>query len=570
MSVATALVGVDPVTRQVVQNRLISIVREMSHTLSRASFSPIITEVKDFSNVLLAPDGALVAQAEGIPTFLGAMAPLLPPVLDRYPLASVQPGDVFISNDPYSANGTHKNDVNVFRPVFDPAGPDAGPVFFAVSKAHWTDIGAKDPGSWSPDARNMFQEGVTIPPLRLVAAGDWNDELLEMILGNTRLREQNEGDLLAQIGALGVAESRVHDLLAEYGRAEVEAHVASLIDYAERATRAEVARIPDGRYRAEEWVDSDGVSEEPFRIVAVVEVDGDRMTVDLSESADQRAGACGNAVVTASVAAVRVAFKCLTLPHAATNEGSYRPLQVITRPGSSVHALAPAPVTLWGDVARAVIEAVLGAVGRADPSRAIGGLFGNVDAMALAGPGTGDGGEWIYFSPFAGGWGGRAGADGLSALCPIINGDNDNVPCEVIEASYPLRVERYELVPDSCGAGRRRGGLGVRFDVRILEAGATLSASLDRYVIAPPGVQGGDDGALSGLWVDEGDGVELPAHKVAARPLPAGALVSHRTGGGGGHGDPRRREPALVAADVADGYVTPEAAARLYGTGGTA
>ena len=565
MSVTAAAVGVDPVTRQVVQNRLISIVREMSHTLTHASFSPIITEVKDFSNVLLAPDGTLVAQAEGIPTFLGAMAPLLPPVLARYPIEGVRPGDIFISNDPFSANGTHKNDVNVFRPIFDPAAVGASPVFFAVSKAHWTDIGAKDPGSWSPDARNSFQEGVTIPPVRLLAGGSWIDEVLELVLANTRLREQNEGDLLAQIGALAVAESRVHELLAEYGRAEIEAQVASLIDYAERAARAEVARLPDGVYRAEEWVDSDGVVDEPFRIVAMVEVRGDHMTVDLSESADQRSGACGNAVVTATVAAVRVAFKCLTLPHAPTNEGSYRPLTVLTRPGSSTHALAPAPVTLWGDVARAVIEAVLGAIGSADPDRAIGGLFGNVDAMALAGVREDTGQEWIYFAPFAGGWGGRARTDGLSALCPIINGDNDNVPCEVIEASYPLRVERYELTSDSCGAGRRRGGLGVRFDVRILEPGTTLSASLDRYRIAPPGVHGGDDGALSGLWVDEGDGIERPAHKVAAREVPRGALVSHRTGGGGGHGDPRERERERVADDVADGYVTPEAASRLYG-----
>ena len=545
--------GTDPITRQVVENRLVSIVREMSHTLAHASFSPIITEVKDFSNVRLRPDAALVAQAEGIPTFLGAMAPLLPPVLARYPLEDMRPGDVYVSNDPFAANGTHKNDVNLIRPVFDPRRPGGTPLLFAANKAHWTDIGGKDPGSWSPDARNTFQEGVSIPPLRLVRAGEENREVRELILANTRVPLQNAGDLSAQMGALVVAERRVHELLDEFGADELRAHVAGLIDYAERAVRAEVGRIPDGVYRAEEWVDSDGVVDEPFRVVAVVTIDGGRMVVDLSESDDQRSGACGNATRTSSVAAARVAFKCLTLPHATTNEGSYAALTVITREGSCTHAASPSPVTIWGDVGRAIIEAVIRAVGQADPARAIGGLYGNVDAMAING--TRDGRDWIYFAPFAGGWGARAVRDGLSALCPIINGDNDNVPCEVIEAAFPLRVERYELIPGSGGAGRMRGGLGVRFDVRVLDDGCTLSGSLDRYRVAPPGVFGGEDGALSGLWVDDGDGVEQAAHKVSARPVPRGARISHRTGGGGGYGPPDQRPAELIERDLLDGYV---------------
>ena len=557
-----ASVVVDPVTREVVQNRLISIVREMSHSLARASYSPIIYEVKDFSNVLLRPNTDLVAQAEGIPVFLGAMSPVLAAVLERYSLDDdIRPGDVYISNDPYSGNGTHKNDVNVVRPIF--AGD--GPVLFAVSKAHWTDIGGKDPGSWSPDARNVFQEGVSIPPLRLVRQGRFNDELLEMILSNTRLRANNEGDLLAQLGACNVAEARVVELFAEYPWAELDSYIDSLMEYAEAQTRAEVERIPDGVYEAEDWVDSDGVLDEPFPIRVRVTIAGSGIELDFSGCPPQRYGGCGNATWVSSASAARVAFKCATLPHAITNQGSYRPLSIRTQPGTVVHPVSPAPVTIWGDVGRSIIEAILRAIGQADPKRAIAGFYGNVDGLAIAGDDPRTGEPYIHFSPYAGGWGARAGKDGVSALCPIINGDNSNVPCEVIENRYPIRVERYELTQDSGGSGRHRGGLGVRIDYRVLSDGATVSASLDRYRIAPPGVFGGGEGMLSGLYIDTGDGTEIPAHKVAGREVPQGSVVSHRTGGGGGYGPPGERDRALVAEDLADGYVSEEAARARYG-----
>jgi N-methylhydantoinase B len=554
-------VSVDPITREVIQNRLISIVREMSHSLARAAYSPIVYEVKDFSNVLLRANADLVAQAEGIPVFLGAMSPVLQAMLERYRLEEMRPGDVFISNDPYTGNGTHKNDVNVVRPLF----ADDEPVLFAVSKAHWTDIGGKDPGSWSPDAKSTYQEGISIPPVRLIEEGRMNDELLELVLSNTRMRANNEGDLLAQLAACHVAERRVSELLDRYSWPEVDAYVASLGDYAEALVREEIGRLPDGVYEAEEWVDGDGVIDEPFQVPVRISVSGTSLELDFTGCGDQRYGGCGNATWASTVSAARVAYKCATLPHAVTNEGFYRPLTVRTRQGSFLHPVSPAPCTIWGDVGRAVIEAVLRGLGQADPARMIGGLYGNVDGLAIAGNDPRTGQPYVHFSPYAGGWGARADKDGVNGLCPIINGDNSNVPCEVVENRYPLRVERYCLQPDSGGAGRFRGGLGIRIDYRVLSEGATLSASLDRYRVAPPGVFGGGEGALSGLFVDGGDGVERPAHKVAGLEVPKGALVSHRTGGGGGYGDPLERDRALVQRDVADGYVSPAAAAEQYG-----
>ncbi len=557
----SAVFDVDPVTREVVQNRLIAIVREMSYTLARAAYSPIIYEVKDFSNVLLRPNTDLVAQAEGIPVFLGAMSPVLKAVLERYELNEMRPGDVYISNDPFAGNGTHKNDVNIIRPIFD----EDRPVLFAMSKAHWTDIGGKDAGSWSPDAKNTYQEGVSIPPLRLLREGKLNGELLELILSNTRLRANNEGDLLAQLAACNVAEQRVLDLIGDYSYHELDRYIDSLLDYSEAQVRAEIERIPDGVFEAETWVDSDGVLDEPFCVPVRVTIAGSEIEIDFTGAGDQRQGGCGNATWASTTAAASVAYKCATLPHAVTNHGFYRPLAVVTRPGSLLHPLPPAPVTIWGDVGLAIIESVLHAIGSADPDRAIAGFYGNVDGLAIAGDDERTGGQYIHFSPYAGGWGARRGKDGVSGLCPIINGDNANVPCEVIESRYPLHVERYELVQDSGGPGRFRGGLGIRIDYRVLSDNTIVSASLDRYCIRPRGVFGGGNGGLSGLFIDQGGGDWRPAHKVAGLQVARGSIVSHRTGGGGGYGDPLERDRERVRADIDDGYVSEQQAAAAYG-----
>ena len=340
---AMTAMQIDPITREVLQNRLTAIVREMSITLQRAAYSPIIYEVKDFSSVLLRPCGDLVAQAEGIPGFLGAMPQLIPPLLERYPYAEMSPGDVFVSNDPYSANGTHKNDVNVIKPVF--AGDR---VFaFAVNKAHWTDIGGKESGSWSPDATNTYQEGISIPPLRLAERGLLNDELVEIILANTRLRENNLGDLMAQMSACNAAERRVHSLLTQYGAAEIDAYIDSLFAYTEAKIRNEIEGIPDGTYVGEDFVETDGISPDPIRVGVKIHVKGSDIEFDFTESGPQHGGACGNIPVVGTVSACRLALKCLLAPSVGANEGLYRPMAVVTIPGTMTHPLHPAPCTTW-------------------------------------------------------------------------------------------------------------------------------------------------------------------------------------------------------------------------------
>lgn len=552
---------VDPITREVVQNRLITVVREMSLTVQRAAYSPIIHEVKDYSSVLLRPNSDLVAEAEGIPSFLGAMPATLPPVLAKYDTSSIVPGDVFVSNDPYSANGTHKNDINVITPIFW----NTDLAFFAVTKAHWSDIGGKDPGSWSPDASSTFQEGLSIPPLRLYRAGELNEEALDLILANTREPEDNHGDLMAQIAACSVAERRVGELLERYSRETVEACIDSLFEYVEARMRSEIGNVPDGTYTATEIVESDGLTENPVHVTARVIVAGTDVTCDFSGHEPQRYAAGGNINRVCLEAMCRVALKCLLAPTLPANRGLYRPITVLATPGTVTHTTHPAPCTTWGDMGYAVYEAIFEALAPVLPDRVIAGIFGYGQTMAIVGPPVSSGSSYVHFMPYAGGWGGREGKDGLGAMCPIFNGDNFNVPCEVIEHEFPLLVERYELIEDSAGAGKYRGGLGVRTDYRVLNGPAQVFASLNRYRIPARGLFGGHPAALNFLLLERADGSLENCPKAAGVVVPQGGLISHRTSGGGGYGDPRSRERDRVRSDVLNGYVSKTAAREAYG-----
>jgi N-methylhydantoinase B len=554
-------VDIDPITREVVQNRLISIVREMSVTLQRAAYSPIIYEVKDFSSVLLRPNGELVAQAEGIPAFLGCMHQILPPVLERYPLEEMRPLDVFVSNDPYRADGTHKNDINIVKPIFW----KAEPFLFAVNKAHWTDIGGKDPGSWSPDATNTYQEGICVPALRLYEAGKLNEELMEVILSNTRLRGNNYGDLMAQVSSCHTAETRVHELLERHGGDEVNRCIDSMFDYVEAAVRAQIEQIPDGAYEAEDFVDSDGVTDEPVGVRVRITVEGSDITIDLSECDDQRAGAVGNMSLAFTTGACRVAMTCLFGPHLVKNEGFYRPIRIVTRPGSVAHPRYPAPCTPADGVIRAVMESIFFALAPVLPDRVAAGIFGGVQAMAIGGVDPRTGEPYIHFMPYAGGWGARSTKDGINGMCPAMNGDNYNIPCEVIETKFPLLVDRYELIEDSGGPGKFRGGLGVRIDYRVLSPTATVSACLARYKFAPAGLFGGGPGMRSSLILNLGRPDEADRPLVGGATVERDAVVSHRCGGGGGFGDVSERDPERVAFDIRNGYISRDAAATVYG-----
>jgi N-methylhydantoinase B len=552
---------VDPVTLEVMRARLMSIVREMSVTLYRTSYSTIIREVHDFSCVLLDRRSRLVAQAEGIPLFNGSMGPVLEGVLRKFSLEDFEPGDVIISNDPYKGGGTHKNDVNIVMPIFH----DGQLVLFSASKCHYTDIGGKDPGSWSGDARNTFQEGLMIPPVKLFEGGKRNEAVFDMFFANIRTPEWSRGDLAAQVAAGKTAERRVLEFLDRYGWPTASATIEALMDHGERVARAHIEKIPDGIYRAECFIDSDGVVDEPVALKLKVTVKGSDITFDFTGSASQRGGACGNEAWVATVSVCRETVIFLAGASLSANEGSYRPIHVIAPEGTIVRPLPPAPVTTGiGDVGTRVIELILQALAPVIPDKVIAGTFGCVQVMSIAGTDPRTGKEYVHFSPYAGGWGGRAKNDGNGAMVSLLSGDNYNIPCEVMETKFPLTAERFTLREGSAGAGRHRGGLGMRYDYRMLADGEFL-VSMDRDKFPPHGLFNGKAGLANVTVVNPGTSGEKRFAKVAGYSVKAGTIISHQTAGGGGYGDPLERDPQMVLADVRNEYLSLEVARTDYG-----
>lgn len=555
---------IDPITLEVLRARLMSVVREMTVTLYRTSYSTIIREVRDYSCVIFDREARLVAQAEGVPMFNGALGPVLEGVLNRFSLDEISPGDVFILNDPYEAGGgTHKNDINIVMPIFF-----AGElVLFSASKAHYTDIGGKDAGSWAADATNCYQEGLMIPPVKLVAAGERNEAVLDLFFANIREKDWSAGDLEAQIAAGRTADRRAVELFEEYDRDTIAAAIDALIEYGERDARKGIEAIPDGEYAGEAFVDGDGVVDESVRLHLTITVDGGEITFDFDGSASQRGGPCGNCswAITRSVCRETVLF--LTGASLSANEGSYRPVHIAAPIGSMVRPTPPHPLTTGvGDVGTRIIELALRLLAPVIPEQVIAGTCGSAQVMSIsARDPEGEDGDFVHVSPYGGGWGARASADGNGALSSLLSGDNYNIPCEVMETKFPgLLAEQFALRVGSEGAGRFRGGLGITYDYRMLTDGE-LSVSVDRYRHPPYGLFGGEEGRGNEIVINPGTESEEQHSKISGYQLPAGSVISHRTAGGGGYGPPFERDPALVLDDVRNEFISAAEAASVYG-----
>lgn len=559
---ATDKPSVDAITLEVVRAGLVSIVHEMSITMDRTSYSTIIREVHDYSCVLFDGKGRLIAQAEGIPIFNGSMNFVIDAVLSKFPIAGMKPGDIFISNDPYTGGGTHKNDINIVMPIFW----EGEAVMLSASKAHHLDIGGKDAGSWSSDARNTFQEGLSIPPMQLAKEGVINEAITEILFANMRVPQLSRGDFAAQIAAGKTAELRAHAWLKKNGVELFKNAVEKLIDHGERLTRSAIEKIPDGVYKASGFADADGVTDEPIHIEVTVTVDGGDIYVDFSGSDAQRDGAAGNCHWVNTVSMTREFMMFLTDVALGGNEGSYKPIHVTAPAGSVFKPNYPAPVTTgMGDMGTRLIELLFQALADVLPDEVIAGTFGNFSCLTIAGFNPKDGTEFVHFSPYAGGWGGRSFADGNSAMVSLGSGDNFNVPCEVMETKFPgLRARSYRLIEGSAGAGKHRGGFGIAYDYELTIPGE-FTVALDRDKFPPYGLFGGEKGKPSGLVIHPGTEKEKTFARASGVKIPAGTVLSHRTAGGGGYGDPRQRDAGKVLGDVLDGLITLDDARDSYG-----
>ncbi|MCY4547913.1 MAG: hydantoinase B/oxoprolinase family protein [Defluviicoccus sp.] len=548
----------DPVVTELVRNGVIAITEEMKTNLTRTAYNMIIYEALDFTVGLFTARGETVSIGLGLPMFIRGMAETVKAKLRHFG-DEIGPGDILLTNDAY-ITGSHLNHLTFSMPVFD----DGALVGFAVCMAHWPDIG----GTLDGMTTDIYSEGLQIPILKYQRAGVVNQDLLDILRMNVRLPDRAMGDLRAQLTAIASGERRFLELIRRYGREAVLDSIAAIMDQSERAARERTRAIPDGVYEAESFMDDDGVDiAEPVPIRVKVTVEGDRMTVDLSHVSEQVKGFY-NSGVTTGYACSQVAFKCLTSPtDYPINDGSFRNLDVVIPMGRVVSAEKPAPMRWWMTFPMTIVDTVFKALAPAIPDRIVAGHHADLIIGMLNGVNPATSEFYIAFiGPTGGGWGAKQAEDGNSATICMNDGDTHNSPVEQLEAKYPLLFEAHALRPDSCGAGRRRGGLGIENVVQA-RAPLTVNTQIDRVHCAPWGLSGGLD-AMGNSVALRRDGAwreDFPNAKVFTARLGAGEAFALRSGGGGGFGPPVERSIEAVARDLRQGYITPEAAFRDYG-----
>lgn len=519
--------SIDPFDFEVFKNLFLAIAEEMGVTLRRTGFSPNIKERLDYSCGVYDERGETVAQGDHMPVHLGAMPLSVRAAIDAMPTG---PGDVVMLNDPFRG-GTHLPDITLVSPVFLDRG-DRRPQFYVANRAHHSDVGGMSPGSM-PVAREIYQEGLVIPPVRVVRAGRIVSDITALLLSNVRTPDEREGDLTAQIAATRVADTRLREMVSRYGRARTVAYAHALQDYTERVMRATIRAIPDGDFTYEDELDDDGFGGAGIRIRARVRVSGDRATIDFSGSAPQVSGSV-NANYAITLSACLYAFRCLIDGDVLYNAGIARPLTVVAPEGSIVNARRPAAVA-GGNVetSQRITDVVLGALGQAWPARLPAASQGTMNNVTFGGVNPATGQPFAYYETLGGGMGGRAGLPGLSGVHTHMS-NTRNTPIEAIEQYLPVRIRQYALRAGSGGAGAAPGGDGL---VREYEALTEMSVTVlsERRRCQPYGVQGGAPGDC-GHNVLIRDGVErvLPG-KFEMRLLP-GDRLRIETPGGGGYG----------------------------------
>jgi N-methylhydantoinase B len=554
----------DRFTMDVLREGFAAITDEMFLSLQRTSQSPIIYEVLDFGVGITDSSGELIAQGNGVAGFLGPLGDVVQETIARRKV--LKPGDVIIANDPYSGGGTHLSDVALVRPIF--ASTDAGSeiIAYAAAKGHWTEVGGKDPGSWTADSQDVYAEGLQLPFVHAYREGEPVEDLRAMLAANSRLPEMVIGDLTAQAACLEVAERRLLELCARYGTGTVQDAMRTVLDRSERLAREALARIPHGVFTAEDITDGDGLGNGPFGVRVRVEISENGVTCDFTGSSPQVPGPI-NCTMSGLVSGVRTVFKAITDPAEPATDGWFRPLEIICPPGTIFTAERPAPVAAYFEATEMASDLVWHALAPAFPDRLPAGTFVSVcsTSLALTHPDTGE--PTLLVEPQPGGWGAGRDADGQHGLVSVGDGETYVIPVEVAEQRYGVRVERFafDIVPGA-GAGRRRGGRGLLREYRICCDAGLLTVAWGRHLSPPWGAEGGHDGSPNYVEVLR-DGKPLGPRfgKVSRMAVRRDDVVRLVTGSGGGYGDPRDREAEMVLADLRDELITPQEAANVYG-----
>ena len=557
---SSATLSADPIAMEVFANRLLSITEEMGNVLIRASFSTNIKERKDCSVGMFDVHGRCIAQAAHMPMHLGSLIGAVVTVLERYKLEQMQEGDAFICNDVFLARGTHQPDINIITPIFC----DGQVKFFAANTGHHSDVGGPNPGSMSQSAKNIFEEGIRIPVMRIVRAGELDVDLLEMVAHNSREPAERILDLRAQIAVNERGAELMKRLVATDGIAAVEAAIDALMAYTNRRLRARIAALPDGTYSGERWMDGDGVpGGEALRLRATAVIKGDDLLLDFAGSGPQARGAL-NIAPNALEATCYYAVKALLDPDLPANSGLFSAIRISAPEGTITNPRFPAATAARAISCNRLSGAIFDAFGKLlPPEKRMAHSHDSVPALLVSGQRRT--GTYVYIETIGGGAGARFGADGAEAVQMHVT-NSSNLPAEALEIEYPLLVDEYGLVPDSGGAGRWRGGLGIARQLSSRVDGSLLTARGEGHVKVALGLDGGKEGgnARPRLAPGTGQESELPTATTAMR-MTMGLAVRMETPGGGGFGDPAAREAQALAADILDGKVLRASAERDYG-----
>jgi N-methylhydantoinase B len=541
----------DKITLEVIGSALLTVAEEMGAALIRASYSTNIKERRDCSTAIFDARGRVIAQAEHIPMHLGSLLGTVHEILRRYPIAELYPGDMFIVNDPYAGGGTHLPDINLVAPVF--AGEE--PFGFVANIAHHADRTGER-------IRNIWDEGLRIPPIRLIERGRLREDVMELLLANFALPEERQGDFRAQLAVNRLGARRLGELIGRWGLDTVRAACEELLDHGERMIRAAIAAVPDGRYCFTDAMDDDGVTDAPIPIAVAITIDGDTMHLDFDGSGPESQGDL-NVVRGALLATVYYGVKAILDPSIPANGGFYRAITVDAPEGTIVNARPPAPVGWRTQTCQRIADVIFGALARALPDRVPAAGNGANAAMVFSGVDPARGGYYVYLETIGGGAGATAGADGPDGVQVHVT-NTSNLPVECLEIEYPLLVHEYALVEESGGAGCWRGGMGIRRTIEVLGHEASFLGSLDRARIAPWGLGGGEPGGCGAIVLRHHDESRALRSKVWGVRLAPGDRASIATPGAGGWGLSTERPVERVLADVEDGIISVERACIDY------
>ena len=546
---------IDPITREVVLNALAAATDEMATTVYRTAYSTIVRDCLDYATGLCDGNGQLIAQGVTIPLHLGSVPSAMKTLLNKYG-DSMAPGDVFIMNDPFDG-GMHIPDIFIVQPIFC----QEQRVAFAVCTAHHLDLGGRLPGSSACDNVEIFQDGLRIPWLKLYDRGEANEAIYTMLRANVRMPQITLGDLHAQKAACHIGQRAILELVRRYGIETFAACTDDMISYTERLVRAEIAGWPDGEYGFVDHMDDDGVGGGPVKLQVKLEIAGDTLTADFTGSSDQVGGAI-NCTLSFTASVVALCVRCVMREQIPNTAGMFKPLRIIAPAGSVANCTMPAASSMRGVTGFRLTDVVFGALSAVLPDRvAAAGEGGNT--LVILGGQRPDRTRYVYYELLCGTWGARPDRDGNDGLCNPAN-IASNIPVEQAESDYPIRIERYGLVPNSGGAGKYRGGLAIEREWTLLHGQAHLGIRSDRRDHQPYGLHGGQPGSPSINVLHDGPEQKVLATMISSS-MKSGQRLYHRQAGGGGFGDPLTRFPEAVAHDVKNEKVSLAAARQAYG-----